>query len=89
VRTFKLWREKDESGIRGTGFVAEGIEFSDGRCAMRWLAGPKNTHGSVCLYDSIDDLVAIHGHGGSTRVAYLWKERKELKYSGGLFVEGA
>jgi hypothetical protein len=34
--TFKLLRRHDESGVSGTGFVLEGIVFTDGSCVVRW-----------------------------------------------------
>jgi hypothetical protein len=64
---FYLMRKHDHSGVSGTGVVAEGIEFSDGRVAMRWVT---RMAGSTCTYDSIDDVIEIHGHGGSTEVIY-------------------
>lgn len=64
ARLFTLERDVDESGVSGVGVVAEGVEFSDGTCAMRWLT--KVT--SVAVYASMDDLLSIHGHGGKTRV---------------------
>jgi hypothetical protein len=32
---FMLRRTEDVSGLSGTGMVAEGVEFTDGRVAMR------------------------------------------------------
>lgn len=61
---FELRRVKDATGISGTGIVAEGIIFSDGTCAMRW----KTKHRSTAFYESIDSLIAIHGHDGQTVV---------------------
>lgn len=63
---FYLLRRHDHSGVSGTGVVAEGIEFTDGRVAMRWLTDTAST----CCYDSLDDLIGVHGHGGSTEVIY-------------------
>lgn len=63
---FYLLRRRDHSGISGTGVVAEGIEFTTGKVAMTWLTPTS----SVCVYDSMDDLIAVHGHGGSTEVIY-------------------
>jgi hypothetical protein len=66
MKLFKLVREIDVSGISGVGAVTEGVIFSDGSVAMRW-----QTHvSSVCFYKSIDDVIAIHGHDGATRVVY-------------------
>lgn len=64
---FQLHRIEDESGVSGTGIVAEGVVFTSGKCAMCWLT----KHTSVAVYDSIADLEAIHGHNGKTRVVYL------------------
>lgn len=65
---FHLHRREDESGVSGTGVVAEGVQFSDGRCVLHWLT---NTS-SIAIYDNIEDLMAIHGHNGKTIVQ--WEE---------------
>lgn len=67
MRRFMLLRVEDESGISGTGMVAEGVQFTDGRCAMRWRTDLRST----ALYDSIEDLESIHGHGGKTVVVWI------------------
>lgn len=67
MRRFELHRDQDLSGISGTGRVAEGVEFSDGRAAMRWLTA----WGSTAVYDSMADVVRIHGHGGASRVVWV------------------
>ncbi|HEU5046145.1 MAG TPA: hypothetical protein VFT75_18640 [Nocardioidaceae bacterium] len=64
MRTFHLERDEDATGVSGTGRVAEGVVFSDGRVAMRWLTETAST----AVYDNIADVTAIHGHNGSTRV---------------------
>ena len=66
-RNFHLVRIEDETGISGTGVVAEGIEFSNGMCAMCWLTAMH----SVALYPNIRQLEAIHGHNGRTEVRWL------------------
>jgi hypothetical protein len=66
ARTFKLVREDDETGISGTGIVAEGIEFSNGMCAMSWLTAMH----SVAIYPNAKQLEAIHGHNGRTKLAF-------------------
>lgn len=77
-RRFVLVRDVDLTGMSGTGIVTEGIEFSDGVCAMRWTS----THKSTCVYDTIIDLVAIHGHDGATRVVYLDDDEYMIDLSG-------
>lgn len=68
MRMFKMVRDIDETGISGTGVVAEGIEFSDGRVALRWQTGD---HNSTVIWDNIESVHAIHGHNGKTRVVFV------------------
>lgn len=67
MRRFELVRHEDVNGISGTGVVAEGVEFSDGRCCMRWMTDTAST----AAYDSLDDLRAIHGHSGASTIVFL------------------
>jgi hypothetical protein len=69
MRTFELHRDVDETGISGTGIVAQGVEFDDGVIAMRWLSEWPT---SVVFHDrGAEALEAVHGHGGKTRVVWL------------------
>lgn len=67
MRTFHLVRGEDLTGVSGTGVVAEGIQFSDGNVAMRWLS----EHRSTVLWADIDTAMKVHGHNGSTYVQWL------------------
>ena len=71
MRCFQLVRVEDVSGVSGTGVVAEGVQFANGRCALSWLGKFK----TINIYERIEDLLAIHGHEGRTRVE--WGERSE------------
>lgn len=62
MKQFVLNRLEDETGISGTGIVAEGVQFSSGKCVLTWLT----QYTSVAVYDSMDDLLAVHGHNGKT-----------------------
>ena len=66
MRLFVLRRTDDESGISGIGDVAEGVEFSNGKCALCWTT----QYRSVAVYDSIRELESIHGHEGKTMVVW-------------------
>lgn len=66
MRTFHLERVEDISGVSGVGIVAQGVVFDDGHAAMRWMTKTSST----AFYSSVDDLIAIHGHGGSTRLVW-------------------
>lgn len=62
MKAFKLFRLVDESGVSGTGYIAEGIEFANGQCVIHWL-----THfESIGVYPSVDEIMKVHGHGNRT-----------------------
>lgn len=65
--SFILKRDEDETGVSGTGAVAQGVVFTDGTVAMRWMTDLRST----CIYDSIEDVERIHGHNGKTKVVFL------------------
>ena len=67
MRRFVFNRAKDVSGTSGTGIVAEGIEFSDGECIIRWLS-PMS---SKTTFFNAKAMEAIHGHSGATTVEWL------------------
>lgn len=67
MKRFVLVRDEDISGVSGVGVVAEGVEFTGGRCALHWLS-PLT---SVSVYDSIEVLIGVHGHEGRTKVKWL------------------
>jgi hypothetical protein len=67
MRNFTLERSIDVTGVSGTGTVAEGVEFSDGLVALRWIVGK---HRSTVILESIKSVQAIHGHNGATQV--IW-----------------
>lgn len=69
MRRFYFDRNNDVSGTSGTGAVAEGVQFSDGRVALRWITGDMPS--STVIYDNIDDAQTIHGHGGGTEVVWI------------------
>lgn len=68
-RRFVLQRHVDETGVSGTGVIAEGIQFSDGVVALRWLTDWPT---SVVFHDrGIAAVEKVHGHGGSTEIVWL------------------
>ena len=66
IDKFTLERDEDESGISGTGVVAVGVRFNGGKCVLHWLT----EYSSVAVYDDIETVRRIHGHGGKTRVVF-------------------
>lgn len=70
MRRFRLMRHVDHSGVSNIGHVAEGVEFSNGWVALYWYnADPGNW--SVTHWQSLDAVLAIHGHGGDTVVEWV------------------
>jgi len=62
MKLFHLIRIEDETGISGTGRVAEGVEFSNGNCVLNWLT----KYSSLGVYPSLEEMMNIHGHEGRT-----------------------
>ena len=72
ARRFVLNRKKDPTGTSGTGVVAEGVMFSGGKVALHWFSH----YGAVNVYDSIEVVRVLHGHGKSTEIQWLDEEPK-------------
>lgn len=69
IRKFHLNRVKDESGVSGTGIVAVGVVLPSGRGILEWVSKRTNAK-SLGIYDDMDDLLEVHGHGGATEIVY-------------------
>lgn len=46
--------------------IGAGIVFEDGAVAMRW-----RVHTSTVILNSVDDFLAIYGHGGKAVIKYI------------------
>lgn len=64
---FRLIRTTDETGTSGTGHVADGVQFQDGTCVLRW----RTRDSSTAVYRSHDALMRIHGHNGATACEWI------------------
>lgn len=67
AKRFILDRKEDETGTSGIGVVAEGVMFENGKAALCWLT----ERSSVAIYDTMADLIEIHGHGGKTVARWI------------------
>jgi hypothetical protein len=67
MKRFVLDRREDETGVSGTGYIAEGVLFDNGKCALAWLS----RYRSVTVFDNIDELKAVHGHDGKTTIQWI------------------
>lgn len=70
-RRFKLIRTDDVSGVSGTGVVAIGVKFPNGQMVMTWITKAPS---SIGIYQSEEELLAIHGHGGRTSIVWIDEE---------------
>lgn len=77
-RRFLLVRKNDVTGISGLGPVAEGIQFSDGQVALRWLAPyieathrERGVRPTTVIHESTDSVIALHGHNGATEIEWV------------------
>lgn len=68
MRTFQLRRDVDVTGVSGTGVIADGAEFENGKVALCW----RGERSSVSVWDSLAVMQDVHGHDGATRV--IWNE---------------
>lgn len=69
---FHLERDVDVTGASGTGHVADGVVWPDGTVSVRWRGERKST----VNWDRLEDAVAVHGHGGATRI--VWDDSTAL-----------
>lgn len=67
MRRFNLVRREDVSGVSGTGIVAQGIEFDNGKASMCWLG----TYHTIENADNIHVIERIHGHDGRTTISWI------------------
>lgn len=67
-RLFQLVRYEDVHGVSGTGIVAEGVQFSDGQATLHWIVGD---HRCTSSWNSVEDVIAVHGHEGKTVIVWL------------------
>lgn len=74
VRTGVLDRHQDESGVSGTGVVADFAVFPSGRVVMEWRNEENEsldfTDTGLDIRPSMKAAVGIHGHHGKTKFVY-------------------
>lgn len=68
-RPFFLLRFTDVSGVSGEGVVAYGVRFASGKVALEWCV--PGLPSSVGVWDCLEDVLQIHGHGNNTVVRWL------------------
>ena len=66
LRRFRINRLIDETGVSGTGIVAEGVLWPNGWVEMFWL----NSQGKS-LFPDVSAMMKIHGHDGKTVLEWV------------------
>ncbi len=56
MKTFKIIRNEDVSGVSGIGHVIDGVVFEDGTTVIQWLRKWK----SIAIYKSFEEFKAVH-----------------------------
>ena len=78
MRRFHLDRRVDNTGVSGTGRVAEGVVFRNGWVVLQWLT---HTPG-LAIYENIAQVQRVHGHNGLTDIVWEGEEGPWTKPSG-------
>jgi hypothetical protein len=76
---FILVRNKDATGVSGTGVVAEGIVFTNGMTVILWLRKPY----AMGIYQTLNDVISVHGHEGATEIHFIDESEMMLTQQGG------
>ena len=75
MRRFLVVRKEDETGISGTGTVAEGVVFWDGTCVIKWTTDTS----SLGIYKSHVEMIHLHGHEGKTFIQWIDAKHEEVR----------
>lgn len=68
-RRFYLMRHKDQTGISGTGVVADGVVWQTGAVTLNWRGGGES-YNTWPGPNALAEVERIHGHGGLTSVVF-------------------
>lgn len=64
------WRfrlKRAVTGFKSKTVVADGAQFADGTCVLRW----RSSHASTAVYANHAELIEIHGHEGETECVWI------------------
>jgi hypothetical protein len=70
LRAGYVERAEDESGVSGTGRVAEWVEYTDGVVVVRWLSNLASTN----VHPNMKAAEMVHGHQGKTNFVEVLRE---------------
>lgn len=67
MKNFQINRSVDPIGVSGTGIIAEGVVFENGKVVVCWL-GPTST---IVVHENIESVIKIHCSHGGTTIQYI------------------
>lgn len=67
MKRFLFVRNEDETGISGTGSIAEGVVLSNGKVVVNWLT----QYETLSVYPDMKTAEFLHGHDGRTVTKWL------------------
>ena len=62
--------------MSGTGRVAEGVLFRNGKACLCWQTDTART----AVYENMKDVEHLHGHEGATEIVWIDKDEKKFEF---------
>lgn len=60
IKVFTVIRQRDESGVSGTGRVCDGVVWPSGKCTLVWRSSAPGARPSIVQFDSYGDFLSVH-----------------------------
>ncbi len=76
IKLYKLVRKHDTNKVSGTGIVALISVMPSGRAVMEWIS---SNHPTLTIFNNLDEISLIHGHGGDSVVLPLENKNKRRR----------
>jgi len=79
MKKFVMIRVHDIGGSSGTGRTLDGVQFSNGRVAVSWLATGDVPATSVVVWDNFEDFKSVHiDSHPQNKAKILWEDDPEF-----------
>jgi len=75
MRKFTIARKNDQSGVSGTGVIAQGVLFATGDVAIQWLTPPPD--GDLQIKRSLKSFIEVHVHPHPENITIITWETGE------------
>lgn len=79
MKKFTMYRPQDETGVSGTGIVAQGTLFADGQAAIQWVCPPAAGDTQVKKWESFLD-VHVRQHPNNHTII-TWEDGNQDVYA--------